>query len=149
MPLSPAEYQDQLVLEFGEVGDAVFESLVTTWWIIHDDKAQSAGLGLQYLWARREGVLYKLVANADNFDWQEGTVRQDDSDVITNWEKVLKAVDASIAAIQGAYQNVRSYQVGAITKQVIRENPAGAGVIPDANDPAYKGDAYVRTVFPR
>lgn len=147
MPLSPAEYQDQLVIEFGEVGNALFESLVSTWWTIHDDKGQTSGLGLQYLYARREGVMYKIVANADNFDWQEGVIRQDDSDVVKNWKVVLDAIEKALGQLTGAYQNARAYGVGAITKQTIRDNPFAA--VPDANDPAYKGDPYVRTILPR
>jgi hypothetical protein len=144
MPLSPEQYLENLVREFGEENNPAFEAMATTWWSMHDDKAQSGGLALQYLNARREGALYKMTANADNFDWEQGTVRQDDSDVVKNWAELLKAIDSQIERVILSLQNFRGYQVGQISRVVGIPNPSAGA---DANDDGYRGSPYKRTWF--
>lgn len=136
---TPAQYQMLILQEVKD--DGTVASLLPTIWEMYADQG-SLDARLQYLLARRHALTLRLAAVSDKVNVQTDGDRFDLSDEFQHLTALRETTDAEIERAQLATRGGGASGALTATAPVMPADRATFPATVDANDPAYRGDAY-------
>lgn len=135
--LSEQEYQDLIVAEVGDDASGVLALNVPLYWARRDGITD---LEARFLSVKRDAILLMLGRVRARVNVQGLGFSRSDDQLTTHLQDMLATVDAAIA-LGGSVANAGG-ATGELTTTAPIVPPDGSFV--DANDRAYRGDAYRR-----
>jgi len=148
MALAAADIQRLVVLRVGDTPDGLLAANIAAIWASYADKA-AVYPRLQELYTQREAVELAAARVRAEVDFgTSGDISIRASQQFAALLAMRRELDAQLAELETRARGARVGVVGPLVAVAPQSPPRGVPVPsgpPDANAPAYQGDAYTRT----